>query len=176
MNYPSSRALHLSLCVSLFGFLVLVIACTATSTVRQPTPVLDSPDIGYSYYQTAVQEERDKTVSADLTQWAVEDMAATSIAENMNPAPRSRCIDWTEAAYHIGETTCVQGNVSWAGVNGGTYFIDYGNTYTDFYGVSFDYTFQIKAGDCVAINGLIQTYKGRPEIIIRNPNQVQYCQ
>jgi len=91
-------------------------------------------------------------------------------------APAARCIAWTDAAAHMGETTCVRGTVYSTNKSGSTFFIDFDNTRTSFYGVSFRQTWDNLRGKCVEISGKISPYNGRPQIIIDSQEQVSECE
>jgi DNA/RNA endonuclease YhcR with UshA esterase domain len=86
------------------------------------------------------------------------------------------CIAWKDAAAHLNETTCVRGIVANANQSGSTFFIDFDNTRTSFYGVSFDYTWDNLKGKCVEISGKITLYSGRPQIILNKKEQLKECQ
>lgn len=90
------------------------------------------------------------------------------------PVPVS-CVPWWDAYAHIGEQTCVEGIVTWTYDSGRAFFIDFTSDRRAFYGVSFDYVFYDLVGQCVRLYGLVETYEGRPEIIIRDQEQVRYC-
>lgn len=90
-------------------------------------------------------------------------------------ASAAKCIAWTEAAAHMGETTCVRGTVYSANASGSTFFIDFDKTRASFYGVSFKYTFDDLRGKCVEISGKISEYHGRPQIVIDSKEQVREC-
>jgi hypothetical protein len=91
------------------------------------------------------------------------------------PAPR--CISWTQAAAHIGETTCVSGVVYKTAIDpkSGAFFIDFDNTYTSFYGVSFQWRWDGLTGQCVELYGTISTYNGRPQMVIESKDQLSGC-
>ena len=91
------------------------------------------------------------------------------------PAPAAQCITWTDAAAHMGETTCVRGTVYSTYQSGSTFFIDFDNTRASFYGVSFRQTWADLRGRCVQISGKISPYNGRPQIIIDNKEQMKEC-
>lgn len=86
------------------------------------------------------------------------------------------CIPWTQANKYINETTCVWGIVTSTYYSENAFFINFSETdYSVFYGVSFDYRWDNLKGRCIILNGLIQTYEGRPEIIIEHPTQLESC-
>ena len=95
-----------------------------------------------------------------------------SVAAN---APAAQCFAWTEAAAHVGETTCVRGTVVSTNASGNTFFIDFDKTRASFYAVSFKYTFDDVRGKCVEISGKISPYNGRPQIIIDSKEQLKVC-
>ena len=87
----------------------------------------------------------------------------------------SSCIAWTDAGDHLNETTCVRGTVSSASQNGSTFFINFDNTRTSFYGVSFKYTWDNLRGKCIELSGKISPYNGRPQIVIDRQEQIKMC-
>lgn len=87
----------------------------------------------------------------------------------------------TDAASHVGQTVTVEGIVSNVyDSRGGTVFVDMGGNYPNstFTGVIFSSdvgTFPAHdgwTGHTVDITGAIKLYKGKPEIILKSPNQV----
>lgn len=90
-------------------------------------------------------------------------------------SPTGECLHWTEAGRHIGETTCVCGVVTHTHDSGKAFFVNFTSERSAFYGVSFDHTWNGLEGQCICLSGLIETYKSRPQIIIRTPNQVDSC-
>ena len=48
------------------------------------------------------------------------------------------------------------------------FFINFSPDQTAFYAVSFDYYWPNLEGSCVQICGTIETYRGRPQIVIRD--------
>ncbi len=76
----------------------------------------------------------------------------------------------------MNETTCVRGTVYSASSSGQTFFINFDNSRTSFYGVAFGgLTIPNLRGACIEIRGTIVPYKGRPEIIINSASQVSFC-
>lgn len=75
----------------------------------------------------------------------------------------------------MNETTCVRGTVYSATQNGSTFFINFDNTRTSFYSVSFNYTWDNLKNKCVEISGKIMLYNGRPEIVIDKQEQLKMC-
>jgi DNA/RNA endonuclease YhcR with UshA esterase domain len=87
------------------------------------------------------------------------------------------------AGAHIGQTVAVRGTVAEVGHSGsGTVFLDFGAPYPNavFTAVIFsDSTSQFPSieqaeGKTVTVNGTVQLYRGRPEIILRSPSQLHY--
>jgi len=89
--------------------------------------------------------------------------------------PTGECLHWTEAGRHIGEATCVCGVVTHTHDSGKAFFINFTSDRSAFYGVSFDYTWDDLEGQCICLSGLVGTYNGQAQIIIRTPNQVDSC-
>lgn len=102
--------------------------------------------------------------------------------EKLTPTPPASseqfqgCVSWAEARNYIGQSTCVWGFVASTYKSKQAYFINFSKTdYTVFYGVSFEHSWTGLEGTCVILNGLIEIYEGRPQIIIEKPNQLQSC-
>jgi hypothetical protein len=92
------------------------------------------------------------------------------------------CVDFRAAGSHAGETGCVSGRVLKVFTSGG------GNTFFDFCEDYHDCPFssvifssdkrkfgnlQSLTGRQIEIRGRITVYQGRPEIIIRDPDQIR---
>jgi hypothetical protein len=104
-------------------------------------------------------------------------------------APRSSsrgeaasCVDFHDAGSHAGETGCVSGRVLKVFTSrGGNTFLDFCEDYRDcpFSSVIFSSDkpkfgdLQFLAGRQIEIRGPITLYQGRPEIIIRDPEQIR---
>ena len=86
-----------------------------------------------------------------------------------------------DAANHIGETITVEGVVSEVHVSSKATFIDLNGRYPneEFTGVIWSENIGAFSnvgdyeGKTVDITGTVQIYRGRPEIILRSPSQVQ---
>ena len=89
--------------------------------------------------------------------------------------PAGTCISWTEASSHIGESTCVRGTVRSASKQGSTFFINFDNANDSFYGVSFKHTWDDLRGKCVEIRGKLATFRGKPQIVIEDKEQLSIC-
>ncbi len=107
---------------------------------------------------------------------ASEAITNTSVASPLaTPKPSSACISYKDANDHMGETTCVRGSVSSTGKTGATFFINFDETLDSFYAVSFNRTWDNLRGRCVEVSGKITLFRGRPEIILDNENQLSFC-
>ncbi|MYM56970.1 nucleotide-binding protein [Thalassovita mangrovi] len=100
-------------------------------------------------------------------------LAVTAHAETVSPK---------ETSYYVGETVTVEGVVSQVSTsNRGTTFINFGGRYPNhiFYAVIFknnaDRFSGVRSleGKAVAITGAIELYKGKPQIILRSPSQIE---
>lgn len=97
--------------------------------------------------------------------------AEATPAADARPRSGSGCYTWDEAAAHIGEEACVEGFVTGTYDSGRAFFINFDPVPGTFYAVAFDYKFPDIEGTCVRISGKIETYKGRPQIVIRDPDR-----
>lgn len=96
-----------------------------------------------------------------------------ALAENVSPH---------EAHQYIGYKTSVEGVVSQVATGPkGTTFINFGGRYPNhvFYAVifrnfraRFDHL-DVLEGRLISITGKIQSYKGKPQIILRSPDQIE---
>lgn len=94
----------------------------------------------------------------------------------------SKCINYIEAAKHIGEKDCVVGTIDRVFIsNSGTVFFDYCKDYKTcpFTAVVFKSDsnkfgdFSIYNGKILELNGLIKSYQGKAEIILNDPSQIK---
>lgn len=107
--------------------------------------------------------------------------SATAVALLLiNPA-HAETISPQDAVRHIGEEITVEGVVSQVSASaGGTTFINFGGRFPNhiFYAVIFRSSAKHFSGvsklrgETVAINGLLKLYKGKPQIILSDPNQI----
>lgn len=86
------------------------------------------------------------------------------------PAP-SACTSWRDAPQLVGSYHCLCGAVvnTYADPNSTAFFIGFSNSPDSFYAVSFEYYWNDLKGQCVQVCGVIDTYRNRPQIIIRDP-------
>jgi len=94
----------------------------------------------------------------------------------------AKCVDFHDAGVEAGETGCVSGRVLkvFTSRNGNT-FLDFCEDYRDcpFSSVIFSSDkhkfgdLQFLAGRQIEIRGPIDVYQGRPEIVIRDPEQIR---
>jgi len=85
------------------------------------------------------------------------------------------CLNYQFANRHIGQQDCVSGTVVDTYASDKAFFINYSLDRMTFYGVSFDLRWENLTGRCVRLQGLIEEYKGRPQIVIRDASQLQFC-
>lgn len=102
-------------------------------------------------------------------------MLTTSFAAAENIAPQ-------DAARHIGSSMTIEGVVSQVSVSGGgTTFINFGGKFPNhvFYGVIFTSSaedfpnVESLEGRSVALTGMVDLYKGKPQIILTSPDQIE---
>ncbi len=95
------------------------------------------------------------------------------------------CVSIEDAGDYVGREICVSGKLLKVYTSkSGTTFLDFCENYQacPFTAVIFksDYgkfsNLQELEGGVVAIKGLVKTYKGRPEIIINGPSQIEIAQ
>jgi len=120
--------------------------------------------------------------SEAITQEGERDLTSKEAQKEIKKDSTSQCIDYTEAPAHIGEHRCVTGRVNHVYTSPkGNIFLNFCADYQTcpFVGVIFSseaYKFpgiQNYKGRTVEITGLLTSYKGRPEIIIDDPTQIE---
>ncbi|TGD61990.1 nucleotide-binding protein [Tabrizicola sp. WMC-M-20] len=108
--------------------------------------------------------------------------SAASIALLTTSFAFAQTISPQDAAQHIGASMTVEGVVAQVSVSGGgTTFINFGGRYPDhvFYGVIFtsnaeDFpNVESLEGRSVALTGTVDLYKGKPQIILNSPDQIE---
>jgi len=110
-------------------------------------------------------------------------IAASILLAKTDPPPQSaKRIDYTEAPNHIGEYTCVSGKIDHVYTSRkGTIFLNFCQDYKTcpFGAVIFGsdaHKFpnpQQYEGKTLEITGLIKSYQGRPEIVLKAPDQIK---
>lgn len=98
--------------------------------------------------------------------------------EGGRPTPTRlfECVSWYSAPNYLGQSQCVEGPVLRVDKSGEAYLVIMSNEPGSFYGVSFDLDLSDLAGkDCVRIVGTIESYEGRPAIIITSRDQILAC-
>jgi hypothetical protein len=118
-----------------------------------------------------------QTITALEDRLATAEAGTTAAAATPNPIPPA-CLSWRDASDQIGTYTCLCGKVTQTYQDPGSsaFFIDFSRDRSAFYAVSFDYYWQDLEDTCVQICGIVETYDGRPQIIIREPeHQLLEC-
>jgi micrococcal nuclease len=90
-------------------------------------------------------------------------------------------IDYTEAPNHIGEYACVVGRVDHVNTPKETTFLNFGPDYkiapfgaVIFYSDAYKFPNPKQyEGETLEITGLIRSYQGRPEIVLKDPSQIK---
>ena len=91
------------------------------------------------------------------------------------PTRLFECISWHAAPNYLGQSQCVEGGVLRVDKSSeGVFLVVFSKESDTFYGVS-DLDLSDLAGKCVRIVGTIETYKGRPAIIIKGRDQLLPC-
>ncbi len=98
-----------------------------------------------------------------------------AIAGQQSSNSGGACWTWQEAARHIGESGCVEATVTGLGASQSATFVNFSPERDTFYLVSFDWQWEELAGECLRVSGIVSEYRGRPQMIINEPSQMQYC-
>lgn len=109
-------------------------------------------------------------------------LSAVGIALLVSSPVQAETISYANAGQHIGSIATVEGVVSQVAISGGgTTFINFGGRYPNhtFYAVIFRNNsgqfsgVRALEGRTVAISGAVETYKGKPQIILTSPDQIR---
>lgn len=109
-------------------------------------------------------------------------LSAAGVALLLTISAQAETISARDAPQHIGREMTVEGVVSQVSTSsGGTTFINFGGRYPNhvFYGVIFRNSaskfsgVRNLEGRSVAISGTVKLYKGKPQIILSSPNQIE---
>jgi hypothetical protein len=85
------------------------------------------------------------------------------------------CIAWRWAPDHLGQEQCVEGGVLHVDRSEEAFLVIFSAESDSFYGVSLNLDLSDLTGKCVRIVGTIETYEGRPAIIIESRDQILPC-
>jgi hypothetical protein len=91
------------------------------------------------------------------------------------PTRLFECISWHAAPNYLGQSQCVEGGVLRVDQSEGAFLLIFSNDPNTFYGVSLDLDLSDLAGKCVRILGTVESYKGRPAILIESRDQLLPC-
>jgi DNA/RNA endonuclease YhcR with UshA esterase domain len=108
-------------------------------------------------------------------------IAAAGLAMVMATSAYAETVTPQDASQYVGSSVTVEGVVSQVSRSGGTTFINFGGRYPNhvFYAVilrsnsGFFSDMQSLEGRQVAISGQIEFYKGKPQIVLRSPDQIE---
>lgn len=97
-------------------------------------------------------------------------------SDRPTPTRLFECVSWKSAPNYLGQSQCVEGPVLRVDKSEEAYLVIMSNEPGSFYGVSFELDLSDLAGkNCVRIEGMIETYEGRPAIIITSRDQILPC-
>lgn len=106
----------------------------------------------------------------------------TSFPESGQPASTARVISWRDAAKHYGEYATVEGTIVATHNSGKACFLNFHPDYKRYFtAVIFALAFprfpanpeNYYYGKKVCVSGYIKEYKGKPEIILNDPSQIE---
>ena len=99
----------------------------------------------------------------------------SGVSGRPTPTRLFECISWHSAPDYLGQSQCVEGGVLRVDESEGAFLLIFSNKADTFYGVSLDLDLSDLADKCVRIEGTIESYKGRPAIIIESRDQLLPC-
>ena len=106
----------------------------------------------------------------------------TSFLESRQPTGTAQVISWQDAAKHYGEYATVEGTIVATHNSGKACFLNFHPDYKRYFtAVIFASAFSrfptnpenYYYGKKVRVSGYIKEYKGKPEIILNNPSQIE---
>ena len=125
-----------------------------------------------------VDQRRDSLPSQAPTSGQVD----TSFPESQQPAGTAHVISWQDAAKHYGENVTVEGTIVATHNSGKACFLNFHPDYKRYFtAVIFAPAFSrfpanpenYYYGKKVHVSGYIKEYKGKPEIILNDPSQIE---
>ncbi len=156
---------------------------TSTETTALMTPTPDVAATG-----VAAQKAIAATLTAGVPGATTTSVPSASVAspaasftakpEQPTPTPspdKPGCIWWHQAQAYVGSHQCICGVVAdtYDDPNSAAFFINFDFDRRGYYAVSFNLTFTSIEGHCVEICGLVELYRGRPQTIISELNQLE---
>ena len=117
-----------------------------------------------------------------LSQVPTSGQADTSFPESRQPAGTIQVISWQDAAKHYEEYTTVEGTIVATHNSGKACFLNFHPDYKRYFtAVIFASDFSrfpanpenYYYGKRIRVTGYIKEYKGKPEIILNDPNQIE---
>lgn len=163
----------------LWGVAVMVLAAGCGAQAATPAPI-EVTRIVEATREVEVTRVVEVTRIVPMEVTRIVEVTVVPVAAAATPTPEatagSGCLAWDEAASHIGEQGCVEGFVTATNDTGRAFFINFDSSFSAFYAISFDHKFPGIEGSCVRVTGTIESYKGRPQIVIRDPaSQLTTC-
>ena len=125
-----------------------------------------------------VDQQSDKSATLD----SKERQESTTLSGNLQTQNASRVISWQDAAKHYGEYATVEGKIVATHNSGKACFLNFHPNYKKYFtAVIFASAFPLFPanpesfyyGKKVRVSGYIKEYKGKPEIILNDPSQIE---
>jgi hypothetical protein len=125
-------------------------------------------------------ESTSERVPDEQQQTATDTAGSTATSRSLPSKAQTppACISWRDAGTHLGTHQCFCGTVVDTYQDSGStaFFINFSLDRSAFYVVSFDWYREDMAGECIQVCGTVESYEGRPQIVIRSPDsQVFDC-
>lgn len=125
-----------------------------------------------------VDQQSDKSTTLD----SKSSQESTTLLRDLQTQNASRVISWQDAAKHYGEYATVEGKIVATHNSGKACFLNFHPNYKRYFtAVIFASSFSLFPanpesfyyGKKVKVSGYIKEYKGKPEIILNDPSQIE---
>lgn len=90
--------------------------------------------------------------------------------------PETNCIKWNQVTLaDVGDQLCVYGDARKVYETDQAFYITFGKDDGDFYILSYDWVFDVKAGDCIQVTDKIEKLGNSPVMVLKSDNELSVC-
>jgi hypothetical protein len=161
---------------------------TATSRPKPTSTAIVVSTVQPSAIVVAVSTARPTaTATAPSAEWAITTPVTLTTVLITATAPISpsfallaategppECTSWRDGGQYVGTYQCLCGTVTdtYQDPNSAAFFINFTSDRSAFYAISFEHRWTNLEDHCIQVCGQIETYQGRPQIVIRDLGQL----
>jgi len=128
----------------------------------------------------AMTSQQSQAMTATPKQSLHQNQAATAtLRPSQHPTPtrpESDCTKWNQVTLaDVGDRLCVYGNARKVYQTNQAFYITFGKNDEDFYMLSYDWTFDVKSGDCIQITDKIEKLGNTPVMVLKSGDELSVC-